>query len=323
MNEPYTQPPDVLDIGDIKATDRDKEMFRYAILSSTAYDMYNLGYDKAQKNMQEFLPAHNLDKELSDINSIVAVKEYNNSKNEAVISYRGTVPWNVRDWVPDIQIAAGLPLSRNFGLMGRFAEAQDKFDAVKLKYPAHEIITTGHSLGGSQAALMGKRNNVKSYLFNAGSSPGDAVFDWSKSTDNNVSTHFYVPGDVVGGSKALTNSKDKLIPINPNKWWNDLLSVGVATAVNPIFGAGVAATSLFADIHGMANFLPIKDMFKEELEPDDMLYKWVSPMYQQAKAMEAPSKRGKTTNFDRPPTINREDFKRCLNPYNPKCQLKL
>ncbi len=72
----------------------------------------------------------------------------------------------------------------------------------------------------------------------------------------------------------------------------------------------------------MANFLPVKDMFKEELEPDDILYKWVAPMYLQAKAMEAPSKRGRLTNFNLQPKINREDFKRCLNPYNPKCQLR-
>lgn len=322
MTEPYLEPPDVIDVGDIKATDRDKEMYRYAVLSATAYDMYNLGYDKAEQNMQEYLPFHNLDNELSDINSIVATKEHKDKPNEAIISYRGTVPTNVKDLEADLQIALGLPVSRNIGLMGRFKEAQDKFEEVKLKYPNHNIITTGHSLGGSQAALIGKKNDVPSYIFNAGSSPGDLLFDWSKSTDNNVSTHYYTPGDIVGGSKALTSSNDKLIAINPNKWWQDLLATGLATAINPILGAGSAGYSLFQDIHGLANFLPTKQLFKEELEPDDMLYRWVAPMYLQAQAMETPSKRGKLINFNQRPTIKKEDFFRiCPNPYDPKCQL--
>ena len=323
-NLPFETPPDVIDVGDIRAQDRERVMRRYAILSSVAYDIYNHGYETAEQNMKEHLPLHNLDKELSDEYSVVAVKEHKDRPNDVIISYRGTA--NMKDvlytWVP---IGAGLPsekiLDKNLGYYGI---AQDKFDAVKSKYPNANITTTGHSLGGSEAFVIGKKNNVRNYIFNAGSSPLDKLTNiTNKDTPENKTIHYYVPGDVVGGSRAIF-SNEELIKVEPHKWFRDLVgSLGLG-AINPALGIGAGAVALGADIHGLHNFLP-PESFKEEIEPDDILYRWVSPLHYEMKAEQRKGK-GNLVDFSQMNNINRaefiENYKRCLNPYDPRCQIK-
>lgn len=319
---PFETAPDVIDVGDIRAGERNKVMRRYAVLSSVAYDIYNHGYDKANENMKEFLPYHTLDQELSDNNSIVAVKEHPNKKNDVIISYRGTDPFNLSDDLSDLQILSGLPISKNVHLQGRFQEAQNKYDTVKSKYPNENIITTGHSLGGTQAYLIGKRNDINSYVFNAGSSPLDKLTGSYEDTERNKSTHYYVPGDIVGGSRAIFNN-DELVKVEPRKWYQDLIkSLGLGL-INPALGIASGISAFGNDLHGLQNFLP-PETFKEELEPDDILYRWISPMYKELKENERiQNKRGNLVNFSLQSKINREDFfKKCLNPYNPKCQLR-
>ena len=324
-NLPYETAPDIIDVGDIRADERNKVMRRYAVLSSIAYDMYNHGYDKANENLKEFLPYHNLDDELSDKNSIVAVKEHTNKKNDVIISYRGTDPFNLSDDVSDLQILAGLPISKNFHLQGRFQEAQNKYNLVKSKYPNENIITTGHSLGGTQAYLIGKRNNINSYVFNAGSSPLDKFTGSFEDTESNQSTHYYVTGDIIGGSRAIYNN-DKLVKVEPHKWVRDLIGSMGLGYINPVLGVASATASALYDLHGLHNFLPT-EAFKEELEPSDILYRWISPLHYEMKAEQRLQKnRSNLVNFSQKENINRKEFienyKRCLNPYNPKCQLK-
>jgi len=324
-NLPYETPPDVIDVGDIMAQDRVKVMRRYAVLSSIAYDMYSHGYEKAEQNMKEHLPLHNLDKELSDDYSVVAVKEHPNKPNDVIISYRGTA--NLKDvlytWAP---IGAGLPsekvLDKNLGYYGI---AQNKYDLVKLKYPNANITTTGHSLGGSEAFVIGKKNNVRNYIFNAGSSPLDKLTNLSNTdTPENKTIHYYVPGNVVGGSRAVF-SNEELVKVQPHKWLRDLAgSLGIGL-INPILGIGTAAVALGNDLHSLYNFLP-PESFKEELEPGDILYRWISPLHYEMKAEQKISKRGNLVNFSQPEKINRKEFiknyKNCINPYDPKCQLR-
>jgi len=322
---PYETPPDVIDVGDIRAEDRIKVMRRYAVLSSIAYDMYSHGYQKAEENMKEHLPYHNLDPELSDNNSIVAVKEHQNRPNDVIISYRGTDPKNLSDLGADAQIALGLPVSRNIKLQGRFQEAQDKFDAVKKKYPNANITTTGHSLGGTQANLIGKNNNVRNYIFNAGSSPLDKLFENVKDTPENKTISYYVPGDIVSQSRVIFENDEK-VAIEPHKWVKDLAGTIGAGIVNPILGVGAGTASVFYDIHGLHNFLP-PESFKEELEPDDILYRWISPIHYEMKAEQRLQKnRGQFVDFSQKENINLKEFienyKRCLNPFDPRCQLK-
>tara|TARA_R110002020_G_scaffold207347_4_gene412906 strand:+ start:472 stop:1521 length:1050 start_codon:yes stop_codon:yes gene_type:complete len=324
-NLPYETPPDVIDVGDIRSQDRVKVMRRYAVLSSIAYDMYNHGYEKAEQNMKEHLPFHNLDKELSDKNSIVAFKAHENKPNDVIISYRGTDPLNPSDLGADAQIAVGLPISRNIQAQGRFEEAQNKYDAVKSKYPNANITTTGHSLGGTQANLIGKNNNVRNYIFNAGSSPLDRFFENVKDTQENKTMSYYVPGDIVSQSRVIFENDEK-VAVEPHKWLRDLAgSIGLGV-INPALGVSAGTASMLYDIHGLHNFLP-PESFKEELEPDDILYRWVSPIHYEMKAEQRLQKsRGNLVNFSQQSKINREDFfenyKKCINPYDPRCQIK-
>ena len=328
---PYETPPDVIDVGLVRAGERDKVMRRYAVLSSVAYNLYNTDYERADKNMKELLPLHEIDPELSDGYSSVIFKPHANKPNDVIISYRGTQ--NLTDLAVDAtQIATGAPLEKLAGLnTGYFRLAQDKYNSVKDKYPNANITTTGHSLGGSQAYHIGKTNNVPSYIFNAGSSPLDAVTELGLThTDNNVSTHYHVTGDLIGGSKALLGSdKDKLVRVNQRKWIKDLFGTLGATltgaAIGNVPGAIVGGLaggsySFFDDLHGLHNFLP-PESFKDNLDPEDILYSWVKPTYDLMEKESRFSKRTQLSDFKKP--INKQEFlRRCFNPYDPKCRIK-
>ena len=328
---PYETPPDVIDVDLVRAGEVNRMMRRYAVLSSVAYNLYNTDYEKANKNMKELLPLHDIDEELSDGYSSVIVKPHANKPNDVIISYRGTQ--NLTDLAVDAaQIATGSPLEKLGGLnTGYFRLAQDKYNSVKDKYPNANITTTGHSLGGSLGYYIGKKNDVRSYIFNAGSSPLDAVTDTGLiHTDNNVSTHYHVSGDLVGGSKALLGSdKDKLITVEPRKWIRDLLgtlgAIGIGGAIGNVPGAVVGGLaggsySLFQDLHGLHNFLP-PEAFKDNLDPDDIMYSWVRPIYDSVERESRFSKRTQLSDFKK--SINKQEFlRRCFNPYDPKCRLK-
>lgn len=234
LKAPYETPPDVVDVGDIMAQDRVRVMRRYAILSSVAYDMYNKGYDKADENMKNYLPKHNLDKELSDNDTIVAVKEHKNRPNDVIISYRGTQNLkDVSDWAETL-----IPAER-------FKQAQDKFDEIKSKYPNENITTTGHSLGGGLAHYVGKKNNVKSYIFNASPSGIENV----ENTQNNKSILYRHPQDPVSNikrvSEIFTNKHDRIVEYSYEPIINDIVKrvgkFGLTTAVGYGLGAGAVA----------------------------------------------------------------------------------
>lgn len=171
--------------------------------------------------------------------------------------------------------------------LGFFALAQAKYDATKLKYPNANITTTGHSKGGAEAYMVGKKNNVKSYVFNAGSSPLDKFTQLGlQHTPENKSTKYYVDGDVVGMAGATMGaSTDEVVPIHRNKWIADLgASLGLASVGASVGGAvggvaGLAAgvgASVFGDLHGLHNFLP-PEAFKETIDPADIVHKWIYP----------------------------------------------
>ena len=83
---PYETPPDVIDIDLVRAGERDMVMRRYAVLSSVAYNLYNTDYNRANKNMKELLPLHEIDEGLSDGYSSVIVKQHTDKPNDVIIS---------------------------------------------------------------------------------------------------------------------------------------------------------------------------------------------------------------------------------------------
>ena len=328
---PYETPPDVIDVDLVQAGERDKVMRRYAVLSSVAYNLYNTNYDKANENMREFLPLHEILPSMSDGYSTVIMKPHQDKPNDIIISYRGTQ--NLTDLAVDAgQIATGSPLEKLGGInKGYFRLAQDKYDEVKATFPNANITTTGHSLGGSLAYYIGKRNDVNSYIFNAGSSPLDVITDTGLShTLNNTSTHYHVVGDLIGGSKALLGSDhDKLVSVEPRKWITDLvgtlgaITAGVAIGGLPggVAGGAVGAGySFVSDLHGLHNFLP-PETFKDKLDPDDILYQWVKPISDSMEADALHTRRPIMRLFDKPNSIVKDDFlRRCFNPYDKRCK---
>ena len=305
-------------------------MRRYAVLSSVAYNVYNTNNEKADANMREFLPLHKILPELTDGYSTVIMKPHRDKPNDIIISYRGTQ--NLTDLAVDAaQIATGSPLEKLGNInTGYFRIAQDKYDSVKEKYPDANITTTGHSLGGSLGYYIGKKNDVKSYIFNAGSSPLDVITESRLThTSNNMSTHYHVVGDLIGESKALLgNDHDTLVSVEPRKWINDLVgtlgAIGAGGLVGGLPGAvagGVIGSgyTFFSDLHGLHNFLP-PETFKDNLDPDDILYQWVRPLSDVLEAKALHTRRPIMRNFDNPKRINKQDFLRlCFHPYDKRC----
>ena len=164
---------------EVKA-DRDKKdesnMRRFSVLSKAAYDYYHFGYEKANKEMHNYLPRHEIMREFSDNDSIAV---WGRDKNQIVLSFRGTQ--GTEDIIPDLEIATGLSdapglsqvrqyAGKVFG--GRFNSAQVKYEALKKHYPDKDIVMTGHSLGGAQALSIARQNDEESYAFNPGAGIG-------------------------------------------------------------------------------------------------------------------------------------------------------
>ena len=338
---PYETPPDVVDVGSVLEENRDRLMRQYAVLSSIAYQVYNNGKEKAGKKLNEFLPNHQLIPELSDGYSATIIKKRQDKPDEIIVAYRGTQ--NLKDAFVDLtNIAIGSPIEKIGGIpTGYFRIAQDKYDAVKQAYPNANISTTGHSLGGSLAYYIGKKNDVRSYIYNAGSSPLDIITDTGFThTANNKSTHYYVPADIVGASKALIGSnQDELVMVQPHKWIRDIagsiagvalassaVSGGLGAIVGALVGGGLGIATAF-DLHGLHNFLP-PETFKENLEEDDIAYQWVKPIDEAIKQQSRISTRGKISNLTSPKIINKKEFveriNKMCNPADPlsKCYRK-
>ena len=315
---------DVIDIGAVIPENREKVMRRYAILSSTAYQLYGKGVEKAEKQMNEFLPKHDIIEDLSDDYSTTVYRRHENKPDDVIVAYRGTA--NLTDLAVDVlQIVPGAPLEK-LGRQntGYFQIAQDKFDAVKKAHPNANITTTGHSLGGSLAYYIGKTNNVKSYIFNAGSSPLDVITEKGiNHTEENKATHYYVPADIVGASKAILGTdNDELVTVQPHKWLKDVAasiigaslagsiggSIGgpIGSSLGAITGAGLGIASIL-DLHGLHNFLPT-ETFKDNLDSDDIVYKWIKPIDDALDKENRISNRGIMADFNKKKIINKREF---------------
>ena len=177
--------------------------------------------------------------------------------------------------------------------------------------------------------------------FNAGSSPLDFITETGiKNTDNNVSTHYYIPGDVVGASKALLgSSKDKLVQVQPKRWLVDVAKTFKSAALGSLFGpfgtvigAGIGIKNSILDLHDILNFLP-DETFKNKLDKDDIMYKYIKPM--DVMLQQAGNRRNIPTDFTAPimkadslnvykPVIRPTDYRTVINrtnqflqPYSP------
>ena len=65
--------PEIVDLDSVIEENRDKQMRRYAVLSSLAYEIVN-DKKQAEKNMKEYLPFHSVVLELTDSHSTTIIK---------------------------------------------------------------------------------------------------------------------------------------------------------------------------------------------------------------------------------------------------------
>ena len=88
---------------------------------------------------------------------------HNPNKKHSIIAHKGTT--NGGDVLADID---GIGLN-NYD-HPEFTKAYEVYDIVKERY-GDNILSTGHSLGGTKAIKSAEKNNGESIVFNPGSSP--------------------------------------------------------------------------------------------------------------------------------------------------------
>ena len=198
-------------------------MHKHAIISKASNDVYYHGIEEGEKNLKMYLPNHTIDKKISSKNATI-IKD--TQAPNVYISYRPTDPLNISDLAVDtLEIFANLPIN------GRFTEAQNKYEEVKKVYPNSKIITTGHSLGASEAVYVGRKNNIDSVGFNIGSSPTQLVSEINASIKHTKpATIYHTFADPISVSNAFIDTNDDIITLSPK----------------------------YLNLHSLSNFLPDK-----------------------------------------------------------------
>ena len=243
-----------------------KQMHKFALLSNVAYDTSRHSRDIAQKNLNKHLPGHFIVPKFTDNNSSVIIKNEPGKQPEATISYRGTNVFNPSDLLADASVITGLNVS------SRFQEAENKYQLVKKEYPTANIITTGHSLGATQALEVAKRNNLVSHNFNIGSSP------FSPSNQEGKTSHVYhTIGDIISLSNATLDTNDIIHNVAPLNLSAQLATSAGLGIVNPIAGLTGLAYTEFIGIHGLHNFLP-PETFEGDLDQTDINYNYLKSL---------------------------------------------
>lgn len=118
--------------------------------------MYAILADNSYKKEKKPVDNHDF---LGSFNDNLDV--YRKDNNKYVFSHRGTN--NLNDVMTDIKLAKGEIKSSK-----RFNDTDNFVNSFMKKHPEAEITHTGHSLGGSVAAEIGKKYNQKSIGFNSG-----------------------------------------------------------------------------------------------------------------------------------------------------------
>lgn len=124
-------------------------------------------YEKPADRKREIM-GYTYDPSISAKRWAVYVDDANKKIN---LGFRGTVPTQIRDLGTDLAI--GLTDTtrldpKAFGRTIYMSEARKAYNAVKSKYPEHDITISGHSLGGKIAQQIGKEFDDNYVGFNPG-----------------------------------------------------------------------------------------------------------------------------------------------------------
>ena len=212
-------------------------MHKHAIIAKTSGDAYHHGIEEGEKNLKMYLPNHTIDKKLSSKNATI-IKD--TQAPNVYISYRPTDPLNPNDlFVDAVEVAANLPIN------GRFREAQHKYEEVKNINPNSKIITTGHSLGGSEAVYVGRKNNIDAVAYNIGSSPLQLPTELNASiTHKKQSIIYHTYADPISISNSFIDTNDDIYTLPPK----------------------------YLNLHSLANFLPDKIINLETIKNNWLNY---------------------------------------------------
>jgi hypothetical protein len=142
-----------------------KEDYEYSIASQLAYQYFDNNNDaeQIQRALDTYLENYTFDPEYSNNNASTFIRP----DGSVIIAYRGTRPTNLDDLNTDASILAGQ--HRTDTPHPRFVEAVNHYNYVKAKYDNVDL--TGHSLGGTLADYVGRMNDERAVVFNAGESP--------------------------------------------------------------------------------------------------------------------------------------------------------
>jgi len=118
---------------------------------------------------------------------------YSNNSNILIIAYEGTTASSLMDWDANLSHALTNTVPKQYSEGLIFAEK------ILSEYPNHEIILTGHSLGGGIATFVGLSLGLKAYTFNPAGLWSSTISKIPE-IDRSLITNFVVVGysDILG-----------------------------------------------------------------------------------------------------------------------------
>ena len=189
----------------------------YAVASQSTYMRNKV--DRLKHMAQEGLEDWFLDDELSNKEHTVFVKG-----DKVIFAGRGTDISNKQggrlgDLWADTLLSFGLEK-----LSGRYRRAKKGLEKTMKKHKGKEVVLTGHSLSGRLAIELGKKFNLETHAFNAGSTHIHAKRSLHEKVLSSVTGkkhrnkihNYVVVGDTISNSSLFDLSMKNVI-VKPNK----------------------------------------------------------------------------------------------------------
>lgn len=183
------------------------EQKKYAYLSDVAYKTG--GNRSREVYLRKTVgDEYKIDRELSNKNHSVI-----HDGNKTYVSFRGTA--NASDIATDAALAFGAENKTK-----RFRDSQNLLDSVIKKYGRENLVLTGHSLGGSIASTLGRKNDIEAHVFNPGSSINSVRSELSKQIlgdDRTTKVYNYSTGsDPISWLARGSSGNDEFIYVPPS-----------------------------------------------------------------------------------------------------------
>lgn len=218
----------------------DTDGYEHAVVSDAAYNFYEKGEEFAQNELDDFLEGYTIDPDYSDDHAVTILRP----DGSAIIGYRGTDPYNIYDIGADTLILFGSHRQKSSVIpYTRFERSNDFYRAVSQKYDVKSV--AGHSLGGSVADYVARKNNLPAFIFNPGETlsifPGESPALYDEPFESKT--------------KVYTTGKDPIsIGVYMTKDHQEIVEV-----------PKTVDTGSFLDSHSRYNFMP--ERLAKKIEP--------------------------------------------------------